>query len=324
MASSNPYLKDKKEDNSLADNASKVSAAAGIFGAVGTVVSNKVNFMKWFSPEDPFSALTKTNGLSNIAAGVAAIPDAIEAVQELSHGNVIGAGRKVIRGVCNAAITVLPLTAILNVASEMVTGTSIVDHMGNIANNVTGVFTGGNDKAKDAKVEGAISVPAAAAVVGGGVLAAGLAANHFRGKNGENLTLGALPAGANGKITSNEPQAIQGVAQVANVDYPKVKAIEQDNTAQVTPEEVKNAANKIVAFKPEPRDGMPEGYWQKRMTQQGIGQEGRALMAQQSNQSRGNADAEATPQNSSKLLFTEQEAARAVKSAELANQGPLV
>jgi hypothetical protein len=262
----------------LTKSASAISATAGGFGAVKAMLVNSTP-IGWFAKASPIGALTQTSIINNVAAGVAAIPDLIDAGKELSQGNFIGAGKKTVRAVVCGAIAFLPITAILNLASEVTTGNGIVDHMEHMANNISGAFTGG-DKQKDAKVEGVISVPATAAMIGGGIAASNLAANHFETETGQKYSFGTIPGNMkiNGKaidkIASQEPQAIKGVAQVADVDYPK-------RYVSILPNETENLfiqEEEQVAY---PRDGMPFDYWKNRMKQQGIGPEGRMLAAQQ-------------------------------------------
>jgi hypothetical protein len=251
----NPYIKDEKNQpdsvgDKVADTATTVSAAQGGWWAFNAMAENTINPMKWiFGKTDVAAGLMTPNAITQVAGVVAAVPSVIEAGEELLKGNIGGAAQKSIKAVCCAAVAMVPATAIVDLGSRMLTGEGLVDHMENIAGNVTSMFTGDN-KDNAPKVDG--SFIGKAAVVGAGIGAAGLAANHFIGKDGDEYTLGGLPQGANGKITSNTPQAIKA-NQVASVDYPRQIALEQDNTAQITQE-----AEPIVL---QPAGGKSATYW---------------------------------------------------------------
>lgn len=274
---------EKEETNELGDgiarNAAVASAGVGGLGAVGAVATNAQNanwFMRALSGGNifnkpptlnPMDALTQGNVFTGVIAAVAAVPDAIEAVQELAEGDIAGAGRKVVRAAANAAIAFIPAAAIVDLGTQLVTGKRALDHFGDLANNVTDHFTGG-DKDKSAKAESAINVPATVAV-GAGVTAAGLAAHHYISEKGNNYTLGGLPD-AN-PVDINAPAALKGVPQVMNASHPREIAIEQTATAQRVQEEEKQQPVE------EPRAGMPTHYWRNK-----IGQEKqRALAANQ-------------------------------------------
>ena len=269
----------KGAGENLTKSASVASATAGGFGAVKAMLVNSTP-ISWFAKASPIGALTSSNIISNVAAGVAAIPDLIDAGKELSQGNVVGAGQKTVRAAANAAIAFLPITAILNLASELTTGNGLVDHMENMANNISGAFTGNKNQPKDANVEAAISIPATTAVVGSGIAASNLSANHFETEAGQKYSFRTIPGNMkiNGqavdKLASKEPQAIKGVTQVADVDYPK-------RYVSILPNETENLFLQEEKPVKIPRMGMQEDYWERRMEQQGIGPKGRMLAAQQ-------------------------------------------
>jgi hypothetical protein len=261
----NPYTKSerKKSDEGvseqIADAATTVSAAQGGWWAFNAMAENTANPIKWlFGKTDVGAGLLTPNAITQVAGVVAAVPSIIEAGQELFKGNIGGAAQKSVKAVCCAAVAMVPATAIIDLGSRMLTGDGLVDHMENIAENVQSMFSGDN-KNQVSKIDG--SFIGKTSLLAGGLAAGGIAANHYIGKNGDEYTLGGLPTGANGKITSTTPQAIKGVNQVASVDYPRQIALEQNNTAQLEQEEP------IILY---PAGGKSATYWtNKSLTERG-------------------------------------------------------
>jgi hypothetical protein len=104
-------------------------------------------------------------------------------------------------------------------------------------------------------VEASISAPAAVVINPNGLPTD----NHLQGAGGIEYNIGSLPTNKEEKLNSNTQQAVEGVAQVLSVNYPREIALEQDATSQITPQEQEQVA--------QPREGMQEGYWQKRVMQ---------------------------------------------------------
>jgi hypothetical protein len=144
--------------------------------------------------------------------------------------------------------------AISNINGSVVANTSVQNEAGASPPKLAGAMVG-NNLTPNAKVEASISAPAAVVINPNGLPTD----NHLQVAGGIEYNIGSLPTNKEEKLNSNTPQAVEGVAQVLSVKYPREIALEQDTTSQITPQEQEQVA--------QPREGMPEGYWQKRVMQ---------------------------------------------------------
>jgi hypothetical protein len=201
----------------------------------------------------------------------------VGAVVEVSQGRqTMGQGfAKVVSGTAVAGLSMLGvsgLALIPDLATKFFTGKSITERVGEGVEGAALHIVGeGKDKKPKIKEVSGATVPAAAAVVAGGIGAAGLAANQVTGSGGKPLTLGAAPkAGGSDVVLSGQPVIPK---QVMPVQYSPQQALEQSTPAQITQETLQEPA----AY---PAAGMSETHWRDRVSAE---KQGRVLAQQAAN-----------------------------------------
>jgi hypothetical protein len=157
------------------------------------------------------------------------------------------------------------LALIPDLATKVFTGKSITERVADGAEGATlHVMGEGKDKDKGKKphikeVNG-VTVPATAAVVAGGVTAAGLAANQVTQANGKPLTLGTAPKQVGTPVALSGQPIVPN--QVMPVQYSPQQALQQSTPAQLSPEVTQDM----------PAHGKGSHYWRDRVTAERQGQ----------------------------------------------------
>jgi hypothetical protein len=212
-----------------------------------------------------------------VLGGGIALVSTVGAVVEVVKGEDIGqafaglAGKYAIAGISMLGVSGLAL--IPELATKFFTGKSITERIGEGVENATlhVVGQGKDSKPKIKEVSGA-TVPATAAVVAGGIGAAGLAANQVMGTNGKPLTLGAAPKLAGTSVALSGQPVIP--KQVMPVQYSPEQALEQSTPAQITQEIL------VLEPAPMPAYGKDPTYWRDRYNTE---KQGRMLEQQAAN-----------------------------------------